>query len=289
MSHEVFDRVAEVYDSARPGYPDGVYDAVAALCAMSLERATVVDVGAGTGIATRGLMARGARVAAIDLGERMLARLVAHSASPGVVVGDGNTLPLRAGVADLVCFAQSWHWLRPADSISEALRVLRPGGVLAAWWNTVDLGDGPDGPQGGGADWLVAFERRLAASCPAYWGPALPQWRVPSVAQAMGAAGLDVQEAWIRWVRRTSVEELLLDLRSHSFVASLGEEGAREVLARERAELLKAVPDGDLEVPMRVYLAMARKGRQGRAARTTRTAGAARTAHTTRAARDADG
>lgn len=258
MSHEVFDRVAEYYDAARPGYPDGVYDAVAALCEMSLEGAVVVDVGAGTGISTRGLLARGARVTAIDPGERMLARLVSHAARPGVVVGDGNMLPLREGVADLVCYAQSWHWLRPADSIAEAVRVLRPGGVLAAWWNTVDLGATPDDAQGTGADWLVAFERRLAESCPAYWGPALPQWRVPQVARAMGEAGLSVQEAWIHWVRRISVDDMLLDLRSHAFVASLGDEAATAVVVRERDELRKAAPDGELEVPMRVYLAMAR-------------------------------
>jgi hypothetical protein len=42
MSHEVFDRVAEAYDAARPGYPDGLHGALAALSSACL----VVYVGA---------------------------------------------------------------------------------------------------------------------------------------------------------------------------------------------------------------------------------------------------
>ncbi|MFC7591767.1 class I SAM-dependent methyltransferase [Nonomuraea antimicrobica] len=62
----------------------------------------------------------------------MLARLVSKVAAQrgtpvAAVLGDGNALPLADGVADLVTYAQSWHWLDPATSISEARRVLRPG------------------------------------------------------------------------------------------------------------------------------------------------------------------
>ncbi|GAA3786950.1 class I SAM-dependent methyltransferase [Sphaerisporangium flaviroseum] len=254
MSHEVFDRVAEAYDAARPGYPDGLYEALARLSSVSLTGATVADVGAGTGISTRGLLARGARVVAVDPGVRMLARLVARTDSPHVVVGDGNALPLRSGAADLVCYAQAWHWLRPEESIGEALRVLRPGGAVAAWWNSVDLETSASA-----ADWLVAYEVRLAESCPGYSGPALPDWSVPPVAAVMTRAGLDVQEAWIRWRRNVSVEDFLLDMRSHSFVAALGDDVVDRLVRRERVELLKVFADGALTVPMRVYLAMARK------------------------------
>jgi hypothetical protein len=45
-----FDPVAGADDAARPGYPDGVFDALGPLAA-----ARVLDLGAGTGIATRSL------------------------------------------------------------------------------------------------------------------------------------------------------------------------------------------------------------------------------------------
>jgi SAM-dependent methyltransferase len=256
MSHEVFDRVAEAYDAARPGYPDGLYDTLAALSSIPLAGATVVDVGAGTGISTRGLLARGARVISVDPGTRMLARLVARTASPRAIVGDGNVLPLRSGIADLVCYAQAWHWLRPDDSIEEALRVLRPGGSIAAWWNSVDLGAGAGGRS---ADWLVAYETRLADICPGYSGPARPGWSVPPIADAMALAGLKVSEAWIHWTRQVGIDDFMLDLRSHSFVASMDDDLADHLVERERAELLNIFADGRLTVPMRVYLATARK------------------------------
>ncbi|MEU8271657.1 class I SAM-dependent methyltransferase [Sphaerisporangium sp. NPDC049002] len=250
MSHEVFDRVAEAYDAARPGYPDGLYDALADLSSISLAGATVADVGAGTGISTRGLLGRGAQVVSVDPGRRMLARLVARTDSPRAVVGDGNALPLRSGSADLVCYAQAWHWLRPEESIKEALRVVRPGGAVAAWWNTLDLG-------AGSADWLVAYEVRLAGSCPGYQGPALPDWSVPPVAAAMTRAGLTVSEAWVHWTRDVGVADFLLDLRSHSYVAAMDDAAADRLVERERAELLRVFPGGRLTVPMRVYLAVA--------------------------------
>ena len=55
-----------------------------------------------------------------------------------VVRGDGNRLPLATGSADLITYAQSWHWTDPARALPEALRVLRPGGTLALWWNVSD-------------------------------------------------------------------------------------------------------------------------------------------------------
>ncbi|MEV4158764.1 class I SAM-dependent methyltransferase [Nonomuraea dietziae] len=256
----VFDRVADAYDAGRPGYPDELFRALSEVSGVPLAGATVVDVGAGTGISSRALRARGARVVAVDLGREMLARLVARArpartAQPpeearagsdglAAVQGDGNALPIRDGGADLVTYAQSWHWLDPVASVAEARRALREGGAIAAWWNTTDAGQ---------ADWLAAYEVRLAESCPTYWGPALPEWRVPQI-----AAALRVEERWLHWTRLVAVEEFLLDLRSHSYMAALTQEAADELVARQRAELMRVFPDGLLSVPMRVYLAVGR-------------------------------
>lgn len=134
-----FDPVVDAYDAARPSYPDDVYDALGPLRGL-----LVLEGGAGTGIATRALASRGARVVAYDIGVAMLARAVARSPGLPAVVADGARLPFRDGCADLICFAQSWHWLAAEQRRSEVARVLHPGGRWAAWWShaTADGGRG---------------------------------------------------------------------------------------------------------------------------------------------------
>ncbi|TMR89650.1 class I SAM-dependent methyltransferase [Nonomuraea basaltis] len=245
----VFDRVADAYDAGRPSYPDEMYRAVIELSGVDLDGATTVDIGAGTGILTRALRARGSHVIAVDPGAGMLTRLMSRSGSgtPAVaaVQGDGNALPLGDGVADLVTYAQSWHWLDPVVSISEARRVLRRRGAIVGCWNLNHAAQ---------ADWLAAYEARLAAEVPAYWGPAVEQWSVPPIASAFEV----IEERWIPWTRLIGIEDFLLDLRSHSYMAALSPEAADALVERRRAELREEFPEGVLSVPMRVYLAVGR-------------------------------
>ncbi|MFC7591768.1 hypothetical protein ACFQYP_54760 [Nonomuraea antimicrobica] len=65
-------------------------------------------------------------------------------------------------------------------------------------------------------------------------------------------------ERWIPWTRLVGIEQFLLDLRSHSYMAALSRERADEVVERRRAELRQAFPEGVLSVPVRVYLAVGR-------------------------------
>ncbi|MEV4114005.1 class I SAM-dependent methyltransferase [Nonomuraea sp. NPDC049695] len=245
----VFDRVADAYDAGRPCYPDETFRALGELSGVELDGALTVDVGAGTGIMTRALRARGSRVIAVDPGAEMLARLVSRSESgpPAVaaVLADGNALPLADGVADLVTYAQSWHWLDPVASIAEARRVLRPEGAIAGCWNFNHAAQ---------AEWLAAYEARLAEAVPAYYGPAVEQWSAPPIASAFEV----IEERWIPWTRLVGIEDFLLDLRSHSYMAALPPEYADELVERQRVELRREFPEGMLPVPMRVYLAVGR-------------------------------
>ena len=124
-----------------------------------LPGAVVLDVGAGTGIATRQLAARGARTVAIDFGELMLRR--AHARSPGLTClqADGNRLPIRSGSVHLTCFAQSWHWFDQHRASREVARVLRPGGCWAAWWSHA---------WADGQDWFDTYQDVMEAVCPGY-------------------------------------------------------------------------------------------------------------------------
>ncbi|EDY42451.1 methyltransferase [Streptomyces sp. SPB074] len=121
-----FDSAAARYAAHRPSYPSALLDAIEELAGFSLVGVRVADVGAGTGLGTRVLAARGARVVGVEPGGGMAAQFRAGLPSVPLVRGDGNALPLGSSSLDAVTYAQSWHWTDPLRSVPEALRVLRP-------------------------------------------------------------------------------------------------------------------------------------------------------------------
>jgi len=128
-----FDRAAEVYERARPGYPDAAIDWL-----VPGDAHTVLDLGAGTGKLTRALVARGLDVVAVDPSPKMLEQLSA--AIPGATVHEGTAedIPLADASVDAVLVAQAWHWVDQDAALPSVARVLRPGGTLALVWNIRD-------------------------------------------------------------------------------------------------------------------------------------------------------
>ena len=122
----------ELYDRARPTYPDEVFDDLVALA--GLDRGDrVLEVGPGTGKATRPLAERGLRVVGVELGEG-LARVAAERLA-GLDVEIVNAKfeewqPDEAGFAAAVAFT-AFHWIDPDVRFAKASTVLRPAGALA--------------------------------------------------------------------------------------------------------------------------------------------------------------
>jgi SAM-dependent methyltransferase len=123
-----FGEDAEQYDRSRPSYPVELVDDL-----VSADTHAVLDVGCGTGIASRLFIARGCALVAVEQDARMAA--VARRTGVDVDVATFETWTPRGAPFDLLISAQAWHWVDPAIGPAKAAAVLRAGGRFAAFWN----------------------------------------------------------------------------------------------------------------------------------------------------------
>jgi SAM-dependent methyltransferase len=132
----LFDRQAERYDRCRPTYPDAVVDALLGPQPSGLK---VLDVGCGTGIASRLMAERGAEVLGVEVAPRMAE--IARGYGIDVEVGAFEDWEPAGRTFHRVTSAQAWHWLDLPAATAKAASVLRPGGRLCLFWNA---GSPPD-------------------------------------------------------------------------------------------------------------------------------------------------
>ncbi len=127
-----FDEVAELYDRARPTYPDALIDDVVALARLEPE-SRIVEVGCGTGKATLPLAELGLRITCVELGASLAAvaqRKLAGFSSVEIVNADFERWePER--VYDAAIAFTAFHWLPPEVRYVKSAEVLREGGRLA--------------------------------------------------------------------------------------------------------------------------------------------------------------
>jgi SAM-dependent methyltransferase len=132
----VFGEVPDLYDRARPGYPQALVGDVLAFVGMASPR--TLEIGAGTGKATVAFAVRGLEILALEPAPEMAAIAARNCAAfPGVTVEVGTFEDWQgSGTSfDLVFAAQAWQWLRPGVRCQKAREELRAGGTLALFWN----------------------------------------------------------------------------------------------------------------------------------------------------------
>jgi SAM-dependent methyltransferase len=135
----VFNEVPELYDRVRPTYPDALFADLVAITGMD-GRSAVLEVGCGTGQATRSLAALGCSVTAVEPGAGMAALARQRLAAFRNVEVETSTFEEwddRSRRFDVLVAASAWHWVDPAIGWRRAHDVIHPGGWTALLGNVV--------------------------------------------------------------------------------------------------------------------------------------------------------
>jgi SAM-dependent methyltransferase len=209
----LFDQEAERYDRFRPRYPDAVVDAL-----LGPERSglKVLDVGCGTGIASRLMAERGAQVLGVEVAPRMAE--IARSHGIDVEVGAFEDWEPAGRTFDRVTSAQAWHWLDLPVATVKAASVLRPGGRLCLIWNA---GSHPDDLADALAEvYALALPSRVHAVFRGYAANRSTDRRsglTSEVAAIAGVPDFDAPtETWFPWTQTYQRDEWLAQLLSRS-------------------------------------------------------------------------
>jgi SAM-dependent methyltransferase len=257
----VFNEVPELYDRARPAYPDAMIADLAAITGMD-ERSPVLEVGCGTGQATRSLAALGCPVTAVEPGAGLAALARQRLAAFRHVEVEESSFEAwddRGRRFGVLVAASSWHWVDPAIGWRRAHDVLRPGGWMAIIGHVVVRRPGEPEVYAGTAD----LHERFSPGNPR-WGHPPPEEEVRATSEGWGPitgpGGLfgPTTTRWypfVQWFDGAGFADLL---RTTSIY--------RELDARVREPLLDAIAErirtrmGD-RVPRR-YLGVLRAGQR---------------------------
>ncbi len=135
---EVWTGEASKYDRTRPTPPQALLDLLTQLISTP-HPALVVDLGSGTGLSTMIWGGRAQQVIGIepnaDMRTQAMRKIEGHPYAARIEFREGvaDRTGLPDGCADIVTCGQSFHWMEPTATLAEVARILRPGGLFAAY------------------------------------------------------------------------------------------------------------------------------------------------------------
>lgn len=252
---ESFDRLAEAYDRARPGYPAALFDSLIELCGLD-GASRLLELGAGTGKATVSLAERGFEILALEPGANLLEvlrRRVARFERVRCVHATFEAWELEPTSFDLVFVGQAYHWLAPETRAARVAACLRPGGALAVFGNVAGLAASP-------------VTDAIRAAYRTHFGATRDEPRLaylsddsPLLAELRASPAFsDVRALSFHWTARYTTEQYVALLRTYSNHALLPEQ-TREALLAEVARAIDA-SGGSLEVEYTTGLFLAKTG-----------------------------
>jgi ubiquinone/menaquinone biosynthesis C-methylase UbiE len=222
--------LAETYDMYRPRPPDVIPDMLIQLARTPRPR-LVVDLGCGTGLSTFLWAGRAEAVVGLEPNEDMRrvaeARKSGHAHAAHVRIQEG--IAARTGLpddcADIVTCSQSFHWMEPESTLAEVARILRSGGIFAAY----------DHQKLPTMDWeaeeaLIAYWERVEAVRQQLGLPRDRRWPKEEHLHQMRACSRFryVRETWVHSIEMGNAERLVGLARSRGSMGALLRRGLTE-------------------------------------------------------------
>ncbi len=142
---ESFDKVAKIYDLARPGYPTQLIDDVINMANFP-DSGRILDIGTGTGKGTISLAQKGYTIHCIEPGENLIAIAKQYLSIYPQVTFDITTFEdwkLQSTTFDLAISAQAFHWVNREIGFNKVAQALKDKGHIAFFWNFTSPSDAP--------------------------------------------------------------------------------------------------------------------------------------------------
>jgi SAM-dependent methyltransferase len=221
-----FDAVAALYDATRPDYPRALFDDIAALAGLE-PGDNILEVGCGSGQATRDFVARGYRIVALDPGAALI-DIARHKFAGGAnvefITSTFEAWPVEQAAYKLVASAQSWYWIAPEVRFAKSAEALVPGGMLAVFGSV---------PVGVNSPVHEELHQIYAHHVPDYSGVPPEAWYMPAgpVAALFEQSGLfgPVSHRSYAWSKTHSTSSFVQLLETRSYI---------QMLARNKREAL---------------------------------------------------
>lgn len=228
MSADHFSGHAAAYAAARPTYPPELFAWLAANCPA---HEMAWDCATGNGQAAQALIAYFAHVYATDLSVEQVEQAPSH---PRIVyrVAPAEASALADRSCDLVTVAQALHWFCNDSFYAEAKRVLKPGGLFAAWTYTLLQSEPP----------LNAIVEDFYVNIIGPYWPAERRWvdnayrDMPFPFDGMAAPAFEIRREW-------TLGELLAYLRTWSATQRYLKETGSDPCLALAARLAAVWPD----------------------------------------------
>lgn len=205
----------------------------------------MLDLAAGTGKLTEGLLPLGLEVTAVEPDDGIRAELARRFPRVTALSGTAERIPLPSESVDAVLVGQALHWFDMDLALTEIARVLRPGGALGALWNGEDTS----------VDWVAELRTVSRTSVRQGWAGEL------ELPDHDGFEALERTQ--LPHVHRRTVESLAESIGTHSRMLVIGHEERAVVLERIR-RYLRTLPEtagGEFDLPLTTEVIRMRRRR----------------------------